>query len=154
MMRILLVLALSAAPSLAQEPADLSVDLSVVEACIADTPPGELTPACIGAASQQCQQAPGGDTTIGIVQCAMAEHAAWDEALNREYGETRAAFADDETAAASLLAAQRAWIAWRDAECAFQYDRYGGGSMRSIAAANCKMSMTAMRALELKALRG
>ena len=78
MMRILLALALSAAPSLAQEPADLSVDLSVVEACMANTPPGELTPACIGAASQQCQQAPGGDTTIGIVQCVMAEHAAWD----------------------------------------------------------------------------
>lgn len=153
-MRLVLALALCAAPALAQAPASLAVDASIVEACVADTPPGELTPACIGAAAKQCQQLPGGDTTIGIVECVMGEHDAWDAALNREYRETRAAHAGDDTAAASLLAAQRAWIAWRDAECAFQYDRYGGGSMRSIAAANCKMSMTAMRTLELKALRG
>ena len=153
-MRVLLAWALLAAPVLAQDAETLAIDASIVEACVADTPAGELTPACIGAAAKECQQAPGGDTTIGIVQCVMAEHAAWDEALNREYRETRATYGEDEIAAASLLAAQRAWIAWRDAECAFQYDRYGGGSMRSVAAANCKMSMTAMRTLELKALRG
>ena len=152
-MRVLLAWALLAAPALAQDADTLTVDASVVEACVADTPPGELTPACIGAASQRCQQEPGGDTTLGIVECVMGEHAAWDAALNREYKAARAAFQGD-PAADSLLAAQRAWIAWRDAECGFQYDRYGGGSMRSIAAANCRMSMTAMRTLDLKALRG
>ena len=35
----------------------------------------------------------------------------------------------------TLLAAQRAWIAFRDAECTLAYDRYGSGSMRVIAAA-------------------
>lgn len=152
-MRAALVVTLIAAPALAQDPA-LTVDPSVVEACVAETPAGDLTPDCIGAAARQCQQAPGGDTTIGIAQCVMGEHAAWDAALNREYQAARAQYADDRTAADSLRDAQRAWIAWRDAECAFQYDRYGGGSMRMIASANCQMSMTAMRALELRGLQG
>ena len=121
---------------------------------MADTPRGDLTPACIGAAAKQCQQAPGGDTTLGIAQCVMGEHDAWDAALNREYKAARAIYKDDQTAADSLRDAQRAWLAWRDAECAFQYNSYGGGSMRTIASANCQMSMTAMRTLELKALGG
>lgn len=153
-MRVLLVLALSAAPALAQDSAPFTVDPAIVETCVADTPDGDLAPSCIGAAANQCQQAPGGDTTIGIAKCVMGEHAAWDAVLNREYKTARSQFAGDPTAADSLRDAQRAWIAWRDAECAFQYDRYGGGSMRTIAAANCRMSMTAMRALELRGLQG
>jgi uncharacterized protein YecT (DUF1311 family) len=151
-MRALLALSLLAAPVLAQDPASFTIDPSLVEACVADTPGGDLTPPCIGAAAKQCQQAPGGDTTLGIAQCVMGEHDAWDAALNREYKAARAIYKDDQTAADSLRDAQRAWLAWRDAECAFQYNRYGGGSMRTIASANCQMSMTAMRTLELKAL--
>ncbi|TBN43883.1 DUF1311 domain-containing protein [Paracoccus subflavus] len=150
----LMILLVIAAPALAQDDKPLSVDASIVEACVADTPAGDLAPGCIGAAAKQCQQAPGGDTTIGISRCVMGEHAAWDAALNREYQAARAHYAEDQTAADRLRDAQRAWIAWRDAECAFQYARYGGGSMRTIAAANCQMSMTAMRALELRSLQG
>ena len=150
----LMVLLAAAVPAQAQEGAALSVEASIVEACAADTPPGDRTPPCIGAAAKQCQQAPGGETTLGIATCVMGEHAAWDAVLNREYGASRAHYGTDQTAADSLRAAQRAWIGWRDAECAFQYDRYGGGSMRSVASANCQMSMTAMRALELRDLQG
>lgn len=125
----------------------------VVEACLAGTAPGDLDPDCIGEAADQCQQAPGGSTTRGIAGCLMAEHDAWDAVLNAQYQETRAAFADDDTASASLRDAQRAWIAWRDAECRFEYDRYGDGSMRSVSAAGCRMTLTARRALELRAKR-
>lgn len=149
-----LILAVVAAPALAQEAVAPAVDPALVEACLADTPAGDLAPPCIGAAARQCQQAPGGDTTPGIAACVMGEHAAWDAALNRAYQAARAHYRADRAAADSLRDAQRAWIAWRDAECAFQYDRYGGGSLRSIAAANCRMSMTAMRALELRAMPG
>lgn len=152
-MRAALILSIIAAPALAQDRETLAVDPSMVEACVAETSPGDLAPACIGAAAKQCQQAPGGDTTIGIATCAMGEHAAWDVVLNREYKAARAQYTDDQTAADSLRDAQRAWIAWRDAECAFQYDRYGGGSMRTIASANCQMSMTAQRALDLRAMQ-
>lgn len=150
----LMVLMVLAAPAMAQNRDSLSVDASIVETCVADTSPADLSPPCIGSASRQCQQAPGGETTVGIATCAMSEHAAWDAVLNREYKAVRAHYGADRTAADSLLAAQRAWIGWRDAECAFQHDRYGGGSMRTIAAANCRMGMTARRALELRALRG
>lgn len=150
----LAILLLGAVPAAAQAGGALAVDPAIVEACVADTAVGDLAPPCIGAGSAQCQQAPGGDTTQGIATCAMAEHAAWDTVLNREYKGARNAYGADPTAAASLRDAQRAWIAWRDAECTFQHDRYGGGSMRTIAAANCRMSMTAQRALELRALQG
>lgn len=150
----LMILLVIAAPALAQDGDALSVDASIVETCVADTPPAEAAPTCIGAAARQCQRAAGGETTVGIVRCVMDEHAAWDTVLNREYKAARAHYGADQAVADSLLAAQRAWIAWRDSECRFQYDRYGGGSMRSIAAANCRMSMTAQRALELRGLRG
>ena len=148
----LMILPLIAAPAFAQAPGSLRADPSIVEACVMATSVGDLAPDCIGAAAKQCQQAPGGDTTLGISECVMGEHAAWDAILNREYKQARVAYGGDQAAADSLLAAQRAWIAWRDAECAFQYDRYGGGSLRTIASANCQMSMTAQRALELRDL--
>lgn len=153
-MRILLALALTVGPAFGQEAGPFATDPAIVEACVSDAAPCDLSPPCIGAAANQCQQAPGGDTTQGIAECVMGEHATWDTVLNREYKAARAQYADDQTAADGLRDAQRAWIAWRDAECAFQYDRYGGGSMRTIASANCRMSMTAQRALELRALQG
>ena len=44
-MRALLALSLLAAPAMAQDPASFRVDPSLVEACVADTPQGDLTPA-------------------------------------------------------------------------------------------------------------
>ncbi|WP_295048727.1 lysozyme inhibitor LprI family protein [uncultured Paracoccus sp.] len=152
-MRVALIAAMAALPlpGLAQDQAALPP--GVVESCLADTPRGRVDPDCIGAAADQCQTAPGGSTTIGIGQCLSAETDAWDRLLNEEWKQVRSSFADDQTAADSLLAAQRAWIGWRDAECEFQYDRYGGGSMRSIAATGCRMTLTARRTFELRDMR-
>lgn len=138
-------------PALSQDPPALPP--GVVEACFADTPRGRIDPDCVGAASNQCQTGPGGSSTMGIGQCLSAEAEVWDRLLNDEWKQLRAVFKDDQTAADSLLAAQRAWIAWRDAECGFQYDRYGGGSMRSVAATGCRMELTARRAFELRGMR-
>lgn len=126
----------------------------VVRACFEDASRDSLDPDCIGVAARQCQKAPGGSTTLGIAQCLMAEHAEWDSILNEQYKRMRDHYASDQTATDSLRAAQRAWITFRDAECAFQYDRYGGGSMRTIASAGCQMGMTARRALELRGMEG
>ncbi len=149
--RIILLLAGLSSPAQAQ---DVSFDGSIVEACFARTRSGMTDPDCIGIASAACQVAtPGGDTTLGISQCAMAETAAWDAILNREYRAARSDFADIPGIGDLLLAAQRGWIALRDADCRIAYDRWGGGSMRNIASANCQMEHTAQRALELKHMR-
>ncbi|WP_374302616.1 lysozyme inhibitor LprI family protein [Paracoccus sp. (in: a-proteobacteria)] len=147
----LLVAAMLPLPAAAQQDAP-ALPKGVVAACLADTPRGDLDPDCIGAAANECQQEPGGSTTLGISECLMAEHAEWDAILNEQYKQMRDRHADDRAAADSLRAAQRAWIAWRDAECAFQYDSYGGGSMRTVASAGCQMGLTARRALELRAM--
>ena len=53
----------------------------------------------------------------------------------------------------SLRAAQRAWIAFRDAECGLEYALWGSGSMRNIAGTDCLMHMAAERTIELRAKR-
>lgn len=127
------------------------IDGATVEACFAR----DDAQACIGDAANQCQDTqPQGQTTLGISECLMAEHAAWDRILNREYGQLRDNYADDAGLVAQLRDAQRAWITFRDADCRLAYDRYGGGSMRVIAAAGCRLQHTARRALDLRDMQG
>ncbi|WP_172839506.1 lysozyme inhibitor LprI family protein [Sulfitobacter alexandrii] len=149
-MRLLLVLAMTCAGAAAAQ----QVDGNAVRSCFANTPIGETTPDCLGAASNACQDQ-GFDTTQGITQCIQAETAVWDDLLNAEYKSTRAALADQDAALPdTLLTAQRAWIAFRDAECALDYARWQGGSIRSVVFANCMMVMTARRTLELRDMKG
>lgn len=151
-MRSLIATIFLALPVSAQE---LSVDADVVEDCFAVTPIGQLSPLCLGAASNQCQsQSPQGRTTTGITSCITSETDVWDAILNSEYKQAR----DHMTGlrpdlADRLLAAQRAWIAFRDAECALAYERWTDGTLRGIVFANCRMVKTAARAVELRDMR-
>lgn len=153
MQKYVLVLSiLLPAPLAAQE---ATVDEAAVEACFAQAGRGDVNPGCLGNAAEVCQKShTQGETTLGISECLMAEAAAWDDLLNREYKLTRDAFADQPGLPDRLLEAQRAWIAFRDAECTLAYDSYGGGSMRVIAAADCRLRHTARRTLELRDMRG
>ncbi|SEW10209.1 Uncharacterized conserved protein YecT, DUF1311 family [Aliiroseovarius sediminilitoris] len=133
---------------------DVVFDSATVDACLASTPSGAVDPSCIGVASNACQTAtPGGETTIGIADCIQAETQAWDVLLNREYKATRKAHAGDQVVLDQLLAAQRAWIAFRDAECALAHALWRDGSIRVIVAANCMMVQTARRTIELRDMR-
>ncbi len=136
---------------------DLGVDAGAVEACFAGAPPWTGVPDCLGEAANRCQGLPGGATTIGIADCLGAETAAWDAILNREYKATRAHVdrvdPGQPPVSEALLTAQRAWIAYRDAECRLAFERNRGGTIRSVAAADCVLRMTARRALELRDMR-
>lgn len=121
--------------------------------------------ACRGLMSETCMtREEGGQTTLGMTSCLMAEAQAWDRHLNAEYKATMAwaEAADAEEAAAfpslanraeALRAAQRAWIAFRDAQCGLDYALWGSGSMRNIAGASCQADMTAERTIELFGMR-
>ncbi|MEL7344578.1 MAG: lysozyme inhibitor LprI family protein, partial [Pseudomonadota bacterium] len=103
-------------------------------------------------------EAEGGQTTLGMAMCTQAETRAWDRVLNAEYARTMAwnramdaedrvyfpEFANREHA---LRVAQRAWIAFRDAECALAYAQWGAGSMRHIAGTSCHLDMMARAAV-------
>ncbi|MBU2958737.1 lysozyme inhibitor LprI family protein [Paracoccus sp. 1_MG-2023] len=141
----ILILALTAPPAFAQTPADMAPE---VRACHDAAGFGDVAPDCIGNAADACQAAHSQpDTTLAISECLMAETEAWDTLLNREYRALRDARPDQ---ADLLLDAQRAWIALRDADCTMAYDRYGGGSMRTVAAADCQLRHTAIRTLQLR----
>ncbi|MCL3882776.1 lysozyme inhibitor LprI family protein [Marivita sp. GX14005] len=161
-MRIkMVVIAALAFPGMAAAQ-NLGADPQIVRGCFASTPPGSVYPPCLGQASGQCQQLPGGSTTIGMMECIQAETAHWDAILNEQYGRTQDFNAMQDAQGASpvmdrtdaLRDAQRAWIAFRDADCAARYALWQDGTMRSIVAANCHLTMTAQRALELRDMTG
>lgn len=149
MTRSFLILALmalgTAAP--AQEFA-AKVDVKAVNACFAGTASFETSPPCVGAQAEICMRAPGGSTTQGIVACASAETAAWDAILNTQYQARMSAAAPNVKAA--LRTAQRAWIVYRDAECALHYEKYAEGTIRSTYYAACMQAEISERAFELR----
>lgn len=69
-----------------------------------------------------------------------------DRELNRLYKEVEKRLADDPAGKTRLVHAQRAWIAFRDAECAFQSGGEDGGSIAPTIAALCQASLTSDRA--------
>ncbi len=162
-MKRFLFLMLLGTPAFAEAPYDGF--MGGVAGCYAASAGIEGGRACVGTGSSACfEGAPDGQTTVGMMSCLIAERDAWDVLLNAEYARARnAARAADEAERASmpeyaqrveqLLTAQRAWIAYRDANCAMEYGAWGGGSMRVIAGADCHLRMTAERTLELRAYR-
>jgi hypothetical protein len=90
MKRGLMIAALLCVPQFgtAQE---LKIDEQIVRDCFENTEIGALYPLCLGEASGQCQELPGGSTTIGIADCIQAETAMWDVILNEEYKWTQMA---------------------------------------------------------------
>lgn len=130
----------------------LTVDEDTIHGCFLATETGASAGQCIGDAANVCQDLPGGSTTIGIADCLGAETAVWDKLLNDHYQHARDRMfkiggADLQI---SLRDAQRAWIAFRDAECALEYDRWSGGTIRTVVFASCQMQMTARRAIALR----
>ncbi|MCQ0970293.1 DUF1311 domain-containing protein [Paracoccus sp. TK19116] len=151
MKALVLLMSLAAAGVASAQASEPLVDAAAVEACFADALPGDGSPDCLGDQVKACTEAsPDGETTIGMGACIQAETAVWDDLLNREYTARRDDWSDRPELVETLTKAQRAWIAFRDADCSLAYDRWDGGSMRSIAAANCRMVATARRALDLK----
>ena len=120
----------------------------------------DALPGCIGVAAAACMQVPGGDTTVGMVQCLSAEAEDWDKLFNKAYktAMTAAEAADAglaqlgsaaSPAAPVLRQAQRHWIAFRDASCTYESVRFQGGTAGGPAAADCMMRLTAAQALRL-----
>ncbi len=129
------------------------VDQNYVEWCFSQAQNTNGLSSCLGKAANACQTAPGNETTLGIAQCIQAETAVWDSFLNEQYQLRRAELADQNPELVNQLRdVQRTWIAFRDAECGLQYSLWLGGSIRTIVAANCILTETAERALELRDL--
>jgi len=98
-------------------------------------------------AFRQCLDRPEGQSTHGMIACVSAELELQDAALNVAYREALTRLVPRQQA--KLRAAQRAWVAFRDADCAAHYDEEGG-SMSTISANFCVLRRTVERTIELE----
>ena len=97
---------------------------------------------------QRCLDAPGGQSTLGMIDCADGELKVQDARLNAAYRKAMAALNPRQKA--KLLAAQRAWVAFRDAECA-SFEDQDWGTISRINAADCVLTLTIKRTIDLEA---
>ena len=88
-----------------------------------------------------------GGVTSSLIECISAETQRQDARLNKAYQTLVGLLGADRRR--QLQGAQRAWIRFRDTNCAFYMDAEGG-SLARLSANDCVMSMTANRAEELE----
>ena len=97
-------------------------------------------------------------TQMDMTYCAGQDFVAADDELNAQYKRTRQAMKawdadaspDLGGAEEALVKAQRAWIAYRDAQCAFHGYQAKGGTMEPMIVSGCKAELTLRRTQELK----
>jgi uncharacterized protein YecT (DUF1311 family) len=88
---------------------------------------------------------------LELTQCADRQSAKGDALLNQTH---RKLLADlDEQHRGLLQKAQRAWVAFRDADCALDASAVLGGSLYPMQVAECRAAMADARIKELQALR-
>lgn len=99
----------------------------------------------------RCLDKPTGQTTYGMVECLGAEIQAQDARLNRAY-QAALVRLERPRQKTALQKAQRAWIAFRDADCASYLDE-DWGTMARVEAQQCVLDRTRERADELEVFR-
>ena len=106
----------------------------------------------IEAELSRCMETPEGMSTHGMRQCLGNASEAWDKEMNRIWGELMREL--PAPAKDSLRAAQRKWIAFRDAELEALAQSYGAmpGTMYLVMHADAVSSLTRDRVRQLDAL--
>lgn len=87
-------------------------------------------------------------STFDQIECAGAEYALQDRALNAAYQRALGKLTPGQQT--KLKAAQRTWISWRDANCRSMED-IAWGSLSRVSANLCMVNMTIERTIELEA---
>jgi uncharacterized protein YecT (DUF1311 family) len=83
--------------------------------------------------------------------CAGAALAGADASLNALYKQIQEHVNSDAGLKTRLVAAQRAWLAFRDAECKFSTSGVEAGSAFPMVQAQCLQGVTEKRIVDLKA---
>jgi len=90
-------------------------------------------------------------TQAGMNECAANDYKKADAALNRVYKTIMDRLKDEGPLKAKLVDAQKKWVAFRDAQCAFNAAGEEGGSIYPMIASGCLEAVTATRIKELQA---
>ena len=91
-----------------------------------------------------------GGVTVDMRDCMAKEIKKQDDRLNKSYRATGSSLSPARKKA--LQEAQRAWLKFRDLNCAF-YNDPDGGTVAQVATDDCFMSATARRATEIEAFK-
>lgn len=91
-------------------------------------------------------------TQMGLDECTGIAFKKADARLNQLYRQITARLTEDVTTKARLVAAQRAWISFRDAECAFRAAGVEGGSIYPMTVTMCRTDLTDQRVTALEPL--
>lgn len=96
----------------------------------------------------KCDQA---STQTDLNLCADQSYRKSDADLNAAYKEATTRLMDNKDAATQLQAAQKAWLFFRDAECAFSAGGVTGGSAYPMVLSQCLDQLTQARTKQLRA---
>jgi len=110
--------------------------------------------ALAGPSRAMAAECDGSGNQMELNACAARDYAASDVLLNQTYRKmtTRLRQHSQSKRDAELLKiAQRAWLTFRDAQCAFVGDEYEGGSAKSMIVNTCLRQITLQRVKELEA---
>jgi uncharacterized protein YecT (DUF1311 family) len=83
-------------------------------------------------------------------QCAAQQNATADKELNALYQQITSRFKGNPDNKKLLVGAQRAWVAFRDAECKFSASGVEGGSVYPLIYSNCTTELTKARVQTFK----
>jgi uncharacterized protein YecT (DUF1311 family) len=98
--------------------------------------------------AQDCATA---TTQMAMNMCADQAYRKTDAELNADYRQINDRLKSDKDAAKLLVNAQKAWLAFRDAECTFSTSASAQGSVYPMLVAQCRDGLTRKRVEELKA---
>ncbi|WP_432286403.1 lysozyme inhibitor LprI family protein [Aminobacter sp. BA135] len=99
------------------------------------------------ASAEECDR--NDQTQMGMNTCAAQDYVASDAKLNFAYGDIMKRLSDNAGARKLLQDSQRAWIAFRDAECKFASSGVEGGSAYPMIHSGCLQSLTDARVAQL-----
>jgi len=99
-----------------------------------------------GASADECDNARGGQA--GLNECYGNLFKKSDAELNRLYREIEGRLKDDPDAKKRLVTAQRAWVAFRDAECGFRSGAASDGSAGPMILSMCLDGLTRQRSAD------
>jgi uncharacterized protein YecT (DUF1311 family) len=89
-------------------------------------------------------------TQSDINYCAQYAFAKADAELNDVYGRLKAAYSLYAAPRSALVAAQRAWLAFRDAECKQDEAAADGGSVAPMVSLQCQTRLAIARSQQLQ----
>jgi uncharacterized protein YecT (DUF1311 family) len=93
-----------------------------------------------------------GQRDAAVADCERSEYRRQDQGLNAVYKQLESKL--DPSGKSKLRDAQRAWIAFRDSQCAYERSREDGGTLAPVLEASCLKRLTGQRVQDLRQMLG